>query len=63
MLHSETFISIGQFKPGPETNPAIGSVGQVEYVEEDRVELVVNDQGQKTELKDAIEDLKKVSVQ
>jgi len=55
------FISqgTGQFKPGPEANPTIGSVGQVEYVDEERVELVVNDKGQRTELKNAVEALKK----
>ena len=51
----------GQFKPGPGTKPAIGSVGQVEYVEEDRVELVVNDDGQKVELKGVINELKTVN--
>jgi hypothetical protein len=52
----------GQFKPGPGTNPAIGRVGQVEYVKEDRVELVVNDDGQKAELKSVINELKTVNI-
>lgn len=50
----------GQFKPGPDAQPAIGTVGQIEYVEEDRVELVVNDQGMKVELKEIIQELIKV---
>ena len=50
----------GQFKPGPGAKPAIGSVGQVEYVEEDRVELVVNSDGQ-VELKSVINELKTVN--
>ncbi|EAU91198.2 hypothetical protein CC1G_06833 [Coprinopsis cinerea okayama7 len=50
----------GQFKPVGDANPTIGSVGQVESVEEDRVEVVVNDQGQQEEIKTAIEELKKV---
>ncbi len=29
----------GQFRPLPGANPAIGAVGDVEYVEEDRVEI------------------------
>jgi hypothetical protein len=51
----------GQFKPGPGATPTIGSIGAVEYVEEDRVELVVNDKGQKVELKEAINELKTVT--
>lgn len=37
------FISsgTGQFKPGPSAQPHIGTVGVVEYVQEDRVEMVV----------------------
>ena len=62
MFHREGYVFAGQFKPGPEANPAIGSVGQVEYVDEDRVELVVNDSGQKKEVKNVIEELKKVNV-
>ncbi|TFY73727.1 hypothetical protein EWM64_g10285 [Hericium alpestre] len=50
----------GQFKPGADANPTIGSRGVVEYVEEDRVEIVVNDKGEHTELKNAIQELKKV---
>ncbi|KAI0685581.1 GTP cyclohydrolase 1 type 2/Nif3 [Cytidiella melzeri] len=50
----------GQFKPGPEANPHIGSCGELECVEEDRVEVVVNDKGQNEEVKGAIRELKSV---
>ncbi|KIW93366.1 uncharacterized protein Z519_05971 [Cladophialophora bantiana CBS 173.52] len=43
-LYTDTaFISrgTGQFKPSAAANPHIGAPGQVEYVEEDRVEMVV----------------------
>ncbi|KAK0186625.1 GTP cyclohydrolase 1 type 2/Nif3 [Armillaria mellea] len=49
----------GQFRPGPDTNPTVGSVGQLGRVEEDRVEIVVND-GKKEIVCQAIEELKKV---
>ena len=52
----------GQFKPGPSAQPTIGSVGQLEYVEEDKVELVVNDQGANEEIKNAIVELKSVRI-
>jgi hypothetical protein len=51
----------GQFKPGPGTQPAIGTLGELEYVEEDRVEVVVNDKGGRDEVKNAIRELKAVS--
>lgn len=51
----------GQFKPGPGTQPAIGTLGELEYVEEDRVEVVVNDKGDREEVKSAIKELKAVS--
>lgn len=51
----------GQFKPGPGTQPVIGTPGEVEYVEEDRVEVVVHDTGSREEVKRAIEELKAVS--
>ncbi|KAI0061920.1 hypothetical protein BV25DRAFT_1907836 [Artomyces pyxidatus] len=57
------FISrgTGQFLPEGGSNPAVGSVGTLEYVEEDRVELVVNDSGgDHAELRNAIDELKKV---
>ncbi|ETW74678.1 hypothetical protein HETIRDRAFT_482450 [Heterobasidion irregulare TC 32-1] len=57
------FISrgTGQFKPALGANPAIGSVGNLEFVEEDRVELVVNDKGgEHLELKKTITELKSV---
>jgi len=53
---------IGQFKPTADAQPAIGTLGQLEFVEEDRVELLVNDQGQKVQLKNAIQELQKVRV-
>jgi hypothetical protein len=51
----------GQFKPGPGTHPAIGTLGELEYVEDDRVEVVVNDKGGRDEVKNAIRELKAVS--
>ncbi|EGO00575.1 hypothetical protein SERLA73DRAFT_133500 [Serpula lacrymans var. lacrymans S7.3] len=50
----------GQFKPGPEANPTIGSRGTLEFVEEDRVEVLVNDKGERAELSAAIKELKAV---
>jgi hypothetical protein len=50
----------GQFRPGPEANPAIGKRGELEFVEEDRVEVVVNDKGSNVEVKGAIQELKAV---
>jgi hypothetical protein len=50
----------GQFKPLAAANPAIGERSKLEFVQEDRVELVVNDNGEKVELRKAIEELKKV---
>ncbi|KZS88209.1 hypothetical protein SISNIDRAFT_446202 [Sistotremastrum niveocremeum HHB9708] len=53
-------ISLGQFLPGPGSNPTIGEPGKMEYVEEDRVEVQVVDKGERIELKKAVEELKKV---
>ncbi|KAK7038975.1 hypothetical protein VNI00_010367 [Paramarasmius palmivorus] len=51
----------GQFKPTADANPTIGkSGGPLEFVEEDRVELVINDKGQRVEVRNAIEELRKV---
>lgn len=50
----------GQFRPGPEANPAIGTRGELEFVEEDRVEVVVTDHGQNEEIRGAIQELKSV---
>ena len=50
----------GQFKPGPEANPAIGTRGELEFVEENKVEVVVNDKGANEEIKSAIRELKSV---
>lgn len=30
----------GQFRPGPRASPAVGAVGELEYVDEGRVEVV-----------------------
>ncbi|EIW80225.1 hypothetical protein CONPUDRAFT_154272 [Coniophora puteana RWD-64-598 SS2] len=50
----------GQFRPGASANPAIGKPGTLEYVSEDRIEVVVNDQGNKAELRKVVEALKAV---
>ncbi|KIW74077.1 hypothetical protein Z517_12487 [Fonsecaea pedrosoi CBS 271.37] len=52
------FISrgTGQFKPSAAANPHIGRPGQVEYVEEDRVEVVVVGTQR---CKDAVRELRK----
>ncbi|THV06250.1 hypothetical protein K435DRAFT_744071 [Dendrothele bispora CBS 962.96] len=56
------FISkgTGQFLPTEAANPTIGKSGELEFVEEDKVEIVVNDKGNKEELRKAVEELKKV---
>lgn len=53
-------MNIGQFKPTAEAQPTIGTPGALEFVEEDRVELIVLDQGDKVQLKNAVRELKKV---
>ncbi|KAF9486070.1 hypothetical protein BDN70DRAFT_371767 [Pholiota conissans] len=50
----------GQFMPLESANPAIGKIGQLEYVDEDRVEMIVNDKGEHEELKRAITELKNI---
>lgn len=50
----------GQFRPGPEANPTIGTRGDLELVEENRVEVVVNDRGKNEEIRQAIQELKSV---
>ncbi|KAJ8697146.1 hypothetical protein PTI98_006946 [Pleurotus ostreatus] len=50
----------GQFKPVSSANPTIGSLECVEYVEEDRVEILVQDQGRGEEMKETIKALKEV---
>ena len=52
----------GQFRPGPEAHPVIGKPGELEFVEENRVEVVVNDKGGNEEIKSAIAELKAVSI-
>jgi len=54
--------TIGQFKPNQAANPAIGIAGRLEYVEEDKVELIVDYSEDNVGLKKAIRELKKVSV-
>ncbi|KAG1781843.1 GTP cyclohydrolase 1 type 2/Nif3 [Suillus placidus] len=51
---------VGQFKPAPGAQPLIGEPGKLEYVDEDRVEIVVSDRGDKVQLMDAISHLKAV---
>ena len=53
-------LSKGQFKPVGEANPTIGSVGVLEQVEEDRVEVLVVDEGHKEEIRGVIQELKHV---
>ena len=50
----------GQFLPGSLANPAIGKPGQLEFVEEDRVEVLVSDKGKNEEIRHAVEELKRV---
>ncbi|KAF7308744.1 hypothetical protein MKEN_01073500 [Mycena kentingensis (nom. inval.)] len=45
----------GQFRPAAGANPAIGKVGELELVEEDRIEVVVSDN-----IQQVVEELKKV---
>ncbi|CAA7260476.1 unnamed protein product [Cyclocybe aegerita] len=56
------FISrgTGQFRPLSGANPNLGKVGELEFVEEDRVELLVNDKGQREQVRDAVKELKNV---
>ena len=51
----------GQFRPGSEANPVIGTRGDLEYVEEDRVEVVVSSAEGHDVLKATIKELKNVS--
>lgn len=49
--------------PKQSANPTIGAAGQLEFVEEDRVEVVVNDStSDREEVKQAIKELKNVRV-
>ena len=47
---------IGRFRPGKNTNPHIGSQGQIEEVEEERIETICP----KDKIKEVIEAVKKV---
>ena len=52
---------LGQFKPKDTANPVIGARGQLEFVDEDRVEIVVNGSGGgHEEVRKAIKELKNV---
>ncbi|KAH9485632.1 GTP cyclohydrolase 1 type 2-like protein [Psilocybe cubensis] len=51
----------GQFMPKQTANPTIGSAGQLEFVEEDRVEVLVSDAtSTREEVKQAIKELKNI---
>ena len=56
------FVSTGtgQFRPSDKSNPTIGHPGDLEYVDENKVEVVVSDNGLNAEIKGAIEELKRV---
>jgi hypothetical protein len=60
--HSESTSGnfTGQFRPGLEARPNIGTPGVLEFAQEDRVEVVVNDEGQREEIKRAVQELKVV---
>ena len=55
-------MGAGQFRPMAGANPAIGSVGTLERVEEHRVEVLVVDEsgGKNEQIKGAVAELKKV---
>lgn len=50
----------GQFRPGSDAHPVIGKPGELEFVEENRVEVVVSDKGGNEEIKNVIKELKAV---
>ena len=52
----------GQFLPQEGADPNIGEVGKPEFVEEDKVEVVVADTEGKDEIRKAVEHLKKVRI-
>lgn len=52
---------LGQFVPGNSANPTIGERGKTEYVEEDRVEFIVNDPGDKSALRKVVDELRMAS--
>ena len=54
--------TVGQFKPIAGANPTIGSVGALEHVEENRVEVLVRDEGKNEEIQGAVKELKVVSL-
>lgn len=54
-------MDVGQFMPGSTARPALGRLGKLEFVDEDRVEVVVNDQGGANfQLKGILKELKEV---
>lgn len=63
ILYVAASFFLGQFMPKGSASPAIGSVGQLELVEEDRVELVLNDKGKHEQIEHAILELKNVRVE
>lgn len=53
-------VSLGQFLACDGAKPAIGAVGELERVDEDKVEVVVRDAGESVEIREAISTLKEV---
>ncbi|TFK66049.1 hypothetical protein BDN72DRAFT_772541 [Pluteus cervinus] len=51
---------VGQFLASDGAKPAIGAVGELERVDEDKVEVVVRDEGESREITEAITALKEV---
>ena len=52
----------GQFRAVPGAQPAVGSVGELEHVEEDKVEItLINRKGTGEAVKEALNELKTVS--
>ncbi|GJJ08194.1 hypothetical protein Clacol_002402 [Clathrus columnatus] len=50
----------GQFTLQEGANPTLGQVGESSFVEEERVEIIVNDNEDKTELRKVVQKLKQV---
>lgn len=56
-------MNVGQFMPCSTARPALGHPGKLQFVEEDRVEVVVNDQGGSNfQLKGILKELKEVGI-
>ncbi|KAF8591080.1 hypothetical protein K439DRAFT_1650902 [Ramaria rubella] len=62
LYKSCAFVSrgTGQFLPQEGASPNVGEVGKPEFIEEDRVEVLVTDNEDKNEVKRAVEYLKKI---